>query len=343
MTSGRKRERVTLLDIARAASVAPSTVSNALNGRGRVDSETVERIRALAAAMGYAPNHTARRLRTGRSGAIALFSATPFSISGGPARLSFMMEIAASAATAALESGLMLTLVPPLDAAPVAPESLAIDAAIVLEPAVDDPYMERLRRFGLPTVAIGAQPGREDARDVDLRSGETMDLLLDHLAARGARRIGLITSTARRGAQIAAEERYAAFAAAHGQRPHMIRADEAAGQEGGAAAAEALLRAAPEIDALLVPVDAFAVGAVEAARRLGRAPPDDLMIATRYDGPLARECDPPLTAVDLRLADVADLAVKLVVSALQDGDPPVPRTAPDRPVALIPRRSTGAA
>lgn len=98
--------------------------------------------------MGYPPNAAARRLRTGRAGAVGLFSATPFAISGGRARLGFMMEIAASAVVAALERGLMLTLVPPMEAAQVAPEALALDGAIVIEPAADDPYPPRLRRAG---------------------------------------------------------------------------------------------------------------------------------------------------------------------------------------------------
>ena len=46
----------------------------------------------------------------------------------------------------------------------------------------------------------------------------------------------------------------------------------------------------PEIDAFCVPVDAFAVGAVRACTESGRRVPQDVKVATRYDGMRARTC-----------------------------------------------------
>jgi LacI family repressor for deo operon, udp, cdd, tsx, nupC, and nupG len=69
--SGRVRE-VTIYDVARAAGVAPSTVSRAFSRPGRVNAATAERIRQVAEELGYRVNPLARALSTARSRMIAL-------------------------------------------------------------------------------------------------------------------------------------------------------------------------------------------------------------------------------------------------------------------------------
>jgi DNA-binding LacI/PurR family transcriptional regulator len=67
-----KRMPVTLNDIAQVAGVHAMTVSNALNGTGRVAAETRERICRIAQELDYRPNVAARALATGRTGTIAI-------------------------------------------------------------------------------------------------------------------------------------------------------------------------------------------------------------------------------------------------------------------------------
>jgi LacI family repressor for deo operon, udp, cdd, tsx, nupC, and nupG len=62
----------TIYDVAREAGVAPSTVSRAFSRPGRVNAETAERVRAVAARLGYRTNPPARALSTGRSAMVAL-------------------------------------------------------------------------------------------------------------------------------------------------------------------------------------------------------------------------------------------------------------------------------
>ncbi|GAA3725311.1 LacI family transcriptional regulator [Spinactinospora alkalitolerans] len=62
----------TIYDVARAAGVAPSTVSRAFSRPGRVKAETAERIRMVATELGYRTNPLARALSTTRTSMIAL-------------------------------------------------------------------------------------------------------------------------------------------------------------------------------------------------------------------------------------------------------------------------------
>lgn len=65
--------RVTIQQVAAAASVSPSTVSNFLNGRtNRMVPATRERIATAIADLGYRPNRAARQLRTGHTETIGL-------------------------------------------------------------------------------------------------------------------------------------------------------------------------------------------------------------------------------------------------------------------------------
>ncbi|MFJ8160491.1 LacI family DNA-binding transcriptional regulator [Streptomyces sp. NPDC096136] len=321
----------TIADVARAASVSPTTVSHALNGLGKVDPRTRERIRQTAAELGYRPNLRAQRLRNGQAKVIALASSMPFAVAAGPSRLGFYMEVAAAAAERAMTHGYALVLVPPVQSgSPL--HSLDIDGAIVVEPGEDDPAVAQLRERGLPYVALGREVApRNDAPYVDLRGGPVTTLLLEHLRAQGARRPALLVGAGTRHSSVDARAAYERAAGEQGWAPLVATAPEEGGEQAGYDACAALLADHPETDAVCALVDVFAVGAVRAIRDGGRRVPEDVMVATRYDGPRARTCEPPLTAVDLHLDRAAADAVELLLARLRPRDAAAPAQAEPAP------------
>src|SRR5688572_1438158 len=73
--------QITILDIARAAGVSPSTVSRVLNGTAGVAPHKQAAVREAVARMNYRPNMAAQVLVRGRSGAIGVLTqdiASPF-------------------------------------------------------------------------------------------------------------------------------------------------------------------------------------------------------------------------------------------------------------------------
>ncbi|WP_098405855.1 LacI family DNA-binding transcriptional regulator [Paramicrobacterium agarici] len=64
--------RATMRDVAVRAEVSPKTVSNVINGVVFVRPETRERVEQAMAELDYVPNLSARGLRNGRSGVLAL-------------------------------------------------------------------------------------------------------------------------------------------------------------------------------------------------------------------------------------------------------------------------------
>ncbi|MEV6580933.1 substrate-binding domain-containing protein [Streptomyces sp. NPDC051582] len=320
----------TIADVARVAGVSRTTVSHALNGLGKVDPRTRERIKQVAAELGYRPNLRAQRLRHGQAKAIALASSMPFAVAGGPSRLGFYMEIAAAAAESALLHDYALVLVPPVQSGSGL-HSVDIDGAIVVEPDVNDPATARLRERGLPYVALGRPVSPdEQAPYVDLHGGLVAEMLLAHLREQGAERPALIIGSGERHSSVDAREAYGRMAAEHGWPPVVATAPEAGGEQAGYERCAALLAEHPGTDAVCALVDAFAVGAVRAIRDSGRTVPDDVMVVTRYDGLRARTCDPLLTAVDLHLDRAAADAVELLLGRLRgaEGVPAVVAPAP---------------
>jgi LacI family transcriptional regulator, repressor for deo operon, udp, cdd, tsx, nupC, and nupG len=72
MTLSGPRRRPTITDVARAAGVAPSTVSRSFTRPGRINAQTREHVLAVAERLGYAPNPAAQALESGRSNTVAL-------------------------------------------------------------------------------------------------------------------------------------------------------------------------------------------------------------------------------------------------------------------------------
>ncbi|MGA6157075.1 LacI family DNA-binding transcriptional regulator [Stenotrophomonas sp. NPDC087984] len=66
------RGSATLRDVAALAGVSASTVSSVVRGRGNVREETRQRVREAIDELGYRPNLSARRLRSGRSHVMGL-------------------------------------------------------------------------------------------------------------------------------------------------------------------------------------------------------------------------------------------------------------------------------
>jgi DNA-binding LacI/PurR family transcriptional regulator len=329
--------RPTIADVAERAGVSRSTVSVALAGKGRVDPATRERVRAVAAELGYRPSVRAQRLRGGRSQTLALVTALPASIVGEASHLGFLLDMALPMAQACLEHGYALLLVPPttnfghLD-------SLDVDGVVVLDPVRADPICAAFADRGVRVVTVGRAAEVQADAVVD-RGLAGADLMLAHLTARGARRIGVIRSEESHALSTTLSELVGRDGRFGDAAVVVAAGSTARGEQGGRDAAAALLAQHPDLDAIYAPLDAFAVGAMEAARAAGRTIPDDLLVATNYDGRRAANSSPQLTTLDLDLAGMARLAAQLLIGLLA-GEQPRDVAAPEP--SVIPRESTTA-
>lgn len=307
------KKRAKLIDVARHAGVSPGTVSNALHNTRFVEPETRRRIEEAIAALNYTPNIRARQLRTGKTNTIALLSSLPLTIASGASKLGFLMEVALTAAIIALEKQHALILVPP-GANPL--DTVNFDAAILIEPAENDPQLQALTQADIPCITIGRTPGTAIPLPwVDLHSAATAELLLAHLLEAGTTKCAILIGSTRRTSAIETETTYRQWCEGR-QAPVVYYLNESNGEKAGEQAMHQLLQDDPDVDGVLVLVDTFASGAVRALAETQTLIPERMRIATRYDGIRARESLPALTAVNMHLDEIASQAVTLLFEVL---------------------------
>ncbi|WP_028062708.1 LacI family DNA-binding transcriptional regulator [Solirubrobacter soli] len=307
--------RPTIRDVASAVGVSVTTVSHALNDKGRVDAATRERVRYTADRLGYRPDRTALRLRSGRSGTLALLlpSVEPGVGEDELGALDYYLHLAGAATRAAFAAGHPVLLTPPLETADDL-HDLGVDGGIVCDPLPEDQRVEFFDALGLPVVTIERDPGHPERPWVVRADNEgNMRALLDHLAATGAERIALLAASGGWGWADETTAAYAGWCAEHGREPLIeeasMRTDERSGYE---AALRLLDRARP--DAIVSLAERHTNGVLRAATERGLRFPDDLRLAAAVDSHQARDAD--VTAIDLRPGAQGEAAIALLLERL---------------------------
>lgn len=343
-STGSARGRPTSRDVARLAGVGQSTVSYVLSGTGRISAETRRRVLDAAAALGYRPNLTARSMRTGRTGRLALLLATPGEARGG------LLSAASRAATDAgytldmrtvptdptraavvrevLDSGLyegVLSFVPLDDTegypdgsgaavGPGTPTTTDGPAVVVLA----DTFDAQMRVTG---PAIGPEPIRE---------------LVAGLAARGHRRfLHLAGGLDFRSAQ-ARRDAYLASVTELGLTDLGVLE---CGWAGGRALE--VVRGLPDDlapVAIVAANDILATAAVRGLTERGLRVPGDAAVTGWDDQPTSEFQTPSLTSVRIDFAALGAWAVRTLVARVREEEPPA---QPDGFQRVLWRESTG--
>lgn len=328
---------IRLKDVADAAGVSVTTASRALTGRGRVSAATTARVSQVAERMGYQVNEIGRALREGSIrtvGVVVPVISNPFfsqivqSIEAELEAHGFEMLVADSHGEVDREARRLRMLVArDVEGLIVIPSDAEKSADALRAAAAGTPLVQLDRRVdGLRSSFVG----------VDNQVG--MDLLVDHLAARGARSMVLVgadrtTSVGR--------ERQSGFAAAAGRvgvavhRPILDRFTVEFGEQAGDRLAGR--RRLP--DAVVAGDDLIAVGVIRSLSARGIDVPNQVLV-TGFDGTILSEIsDPPLTTVRQPFEALSRTAVGLLLSAREGGRPAI--TQRRVPPELVVRRSTG--
>src|SRR5262245_44652969 len=277
---------VTIRDVARLAGVSPATVSQALNGRGRVHVRTRERVAQAATKLRYAPNLSGRRLARRRAECVAVLQGrnmtTAFNDSFYRVVLGGMAEV-----TQARGYSLVFTPPPPDTATDgdlvQALGHGAVDGALVLG-AVDTTLLVALRHRGLPVVLVDNFLPDVDLPAVipDYQAGARM--ATEYLLRLGHRRIAFLGAAVGYPFGWQTLEGYAgALAAAEvPQEPALVRRSEIA-VEAATAVTRSLLALPEPPTALFAVTDAMAIGALRAARERAVRVPDQLAVVGMDD------------------------------------------------------------
>lgn len=280
--------RVSIRDVAREAGVSVTTVSHALNGKGRLNPETRRRVLEVAEQLGYRPNPAARSLVSGRTGLIAAMASLPSDPRVEFSAFSYYSELIGGATAAAVDRDAALVVAPPSSRGWFVWDRVALDGVIVIDPMVGDTALPVLRERGIPFVTAGRDPGGH-TRDAVVASDDRASTreVLDHLADRGATNVALVTIPPVISYIRDTVHAYEAWCGEHGRRPRVVTADitdmvERPDETLAAMVDEALARPdAP--DAIFAPIELVGVAIHGTLLARGHAVPGDLMLVTTHD------------------------------------------------------------
>jgi LacI family transcriptional regulator len=310
------RKRATINDIARLAGVSKKTVSRVINQSPFVRDETRERIEAVIAEWGYAPDPQARGLAFRRSFLIGMIYDNP--------NPQYVVNMQLGLLDGIRGSGFELVVHPCDRSSP----TFLLDVrtfverqklfGVVLPPSVseDERVAKLLREIGCEYIRIASVELDKPEHMIvghDRLGSEAMGA---HLVELGHRRIGFISGLP-------------SFRSSHERRGGFEDALNKAGLklepnyvvqgaytfESGLACGEALLAQSPRPTAIFAGNDEMAAGVLQAARRAGLQVPADLTVVGFDDFQIAQAVWPPLTTIHIPTREVGRIAAEKLIGA----------------------------
>jgi DNA-binding LacI/PurR family transcriptional regulator len=327
--------RATVRDVAALAGVSPKTVSNVITGTVAVRPETRARVEAALAELDYVPNLSARSLRNGRSGVIAL---TLPELSS-----AYSADLARWFVELARERGLVVQLEqtgtdPEQERTLVSRARAHLVDGLVLNPVSLSASVLASTAGLPPTVVIGeVEPEHVDQVHVDSRAAarELTDLLLAH----GHRRIALVGAALPGAATATSLQRQrghedALRAAGLTPDPAMHVPLPAWTTSVAATTFDAWLDGRDLPDAVFAFTDSIAFGVLHVLAARGVRVPEDVSVVGFDDVDGAAYAIPALTTVSFDRRAFAGAALDLLERRIADRSaPPSTTVVPHRVVA----------
>ena len=330
--------RVSIRDVARESGVSITTVSHALNDKGRLNPETRERVREVAGRLGYRPNPAARSLVSGRTGLIAVLTSLPSGVHAEMGDFGYFADLVGAATGVAMSHDVALVVAPWVapggEGEPFVWDRVALDGVIVTSPMVGDTALPTLRDRKIPFVTVGPDPAGHDRDAVvaidDLAATRSM---LDHLRQAGASRPGLIVLPPLFAATVDTAAAYRTWCRDHDVAPSSVVVEiqdllDDRHATIGKAVAE-LLDGPQPVDAIYCPVEQIGVVVLEVLRGRGIDVPADVMLATTNDAGRADVAPVPITTLDTDHREVGTMAVEVLLDVVVgDREPPFVEVVP---------------
>lgn len=343
----------TLQDIAEAAGVSRTTASNAFNRPDQLSAAMRDDIMGIAARLNYpGPNPMARRLRSGRAGAVGVVFGDSLSYAfSDSAAIAFLLGVG----QACQGAGQSLLLIP-TDATRAAQATItdAIVDGFIVYTSPNEAVVAQVMARNLPVVSVDRPPipGCAAVRIADRRGAR---MAAEHVLALGHKRIAVLiprlqpeaysgpvdSQRLQAGSYVVCTDRLAGYLDAI-RLAGIDIADVAIeerptnSEDAGYSAALAVLSRRPQPTAILAMSDRMAIGAMKAADELGLKVPDDLSIVGFDDIAAAMSGRPSLTTVRQPLVEKGLIAVRELLSGGSKSPAPLE-------VELVVRHSTGAA
>lgn len=339
----------TIQDVARAATVSASTVSNVLNGRGdRMRPDTLARVKAAIETLQFRPSKLAQQLKTGQTPLLGLLVPSMTNpVYGYIAReietaaqdpFGYRLLIGSTYRDRAKESAFFEDLM-----------SHGVRRVIIISALADEQHLESAVERGMAVMSYdrGATPGKRS------RVGHVMPdnfaaakLATDHLISKGHQRLAFVTVAGMTMSRSAKIEGFYAAAQAAGLRSSAQVLDagplneygDAVIAEVGRATGLRIARTRDRPTGIVALNDLMALGLMAGLREGGLRVPHDVSVVGIDGLFLATLSNPMLTTVQMPVPEMARAMVERLMRPHADPDND-PRQVKFPPSGLIERES----
>jgi LacI family transcriptional regulator len=327
---------VGIREVAEAAGVSASTVSQVVTGKRPVAAATRARVEAEIKRLGYRAHPGAAQLRGGRTGTIALVVPT--------LENPFYPLVAAGMQDVLVPRDILLTVTdasgPDRSAATIHRLlSRRVDAMLAAPFGLSKSALAEVHDAEIPFVTLGQAPeGGGDYVHTDDVSG--VRELTEHLIARGRRRIAFLGGDE---SAPPTQERMEGYRTALRAAGIAVRDEDVVfktyTRQGGRDGAAILLDRDDRPDAIVAANDLIAIGVLDAARARALRVPDDVAVTGYDDIDAASLVNPPLTTVENPAREIGRACARLLLDRL-DGEVTEVTRAVGLPHRLVIRESS---
>jgi len=178
--------------VARAAAVSRQTVSNVLNGSGRVGDAARARVLAAVEALGYYPHHGARSLRSRRTRQFAYVMPHVQLLPGNYIMQQFLQSLAAACARRGYSLVIVVPEGDPRDEMRRLIASRSVDGFLLSDLQRDDPRVKLLAGAQMPFACFGRTDPALPQNWVDIDNRGAVAAAVEHVLARGFGRIAFV-------------------------------------------------------------------------------------------------------------------------------------------------------
>jgi len=311
------RRKVTVIDVARVAGVGKSTVSNVLNGSGRVGAAARVRVLQAVDQLGYQPHHGARSMRVHRTMQLAYLMA-PVQLQ--PTNLIMMQFLQALVRAAADRHYGVLVVAQQPDPGEDIRRLVAghtVDAFVLSDLQPGDRRVERLHALGMPFACMGRTDRGLPQPWVDFDNAGAVAEAARYVLDQGFTRPGYIGYASGNYWDTERETGFRAGLASRGipgEGAGLLRIEDASARAG----IRSFLSSA-QPDAVLTGSDRIATIVYSVAAELNMAVGQDLAVVG-FDGSAGTELlNPSLTSIVIPFEDIARRVLDRALRQVENG------------------------
>ena len=308
-------EKITIEDVARALGISKTTVSRAISGKGRVGSETKDKVMAFIEKHNYRPNVSAKALASQRTYNIGVVWPDDYNAVDLPFFQRCMIGMNEVASGYGVDILVSLINNDDISGLKRLVENRKVDGIILTRTLVEDIPATYLKNSGLPFVVVG-RSNDPDIISVDNDNYGACRELTSILIAKGLKRLALIGGSTN---HIITQTRYEGYKAAFKEAGLEINKTLVYLDVENIKRIDGILKdlRKKNIDGVICMDDALAGEVIAICREENIRIPEDLRVASFYNSSLLEIMSPSVTSLNFNDRNLGAVAAKTLLSIIE--------------------------